>query len=410
MYILGIDFGSRYLKCALCVQNMETAEITVLKLFKTKHRASKKGSISDLVKAKEAFAEITEKIGNEFTEEIDRYVISISGENVGSYTGTSTIPLWKQENEERRMKINKAHVNEVLKAAKMTAYNKDDKTEIHSIPQEFQIDDQPPTQNPVDMSGIKLKGTVYVIQTDKGHKENLSAIMEDAGIENYRIVFSPLATAEAVTDEEDKESGVIVVSVNDQTTELAIYLNGIVRMAKVIPYGSNNITKDLKIVLKTDYKTANDIKKNDVNAFSQDTDAEKMISISKNSSSETTDYSERYVSKVAEARLKEIYEFVTKEIYKGAYQRMIHSPVIITGPGSRIQGAEKLFGHMNNSKTVTGTMEGIRTKDQNVTDEYFTSVGLVKYAVNNDIFSEDGDDSRQKGIIERIKEFLRDLL
>lgn len=408
MYILGVDFGSKYLKAALCVKDMESNEITVLKLYKFNYKAAKKGTITDLVKAKETFGILTEKIKNDFSEPVDHYVISVSGENVSSYTGTSTIPLWKQENEERRVKINDSHVFDVLQAAKMTAYNKDDKTELHSIPQEYQIDDQPPTQNPVDMSGVKLKGTVYVIQTDRAHKENVTDIMKDAGIDNYRIVFAPLATAEAVIDEDDKESGAIVVSVGDQTTELAVYLNGIVKMAKVIPFGSHNITKDLKIVLKTDYTSANEIKKNTATAFPDDADPEKMIEIP-NSSSQKNEFSEQYIAKVVEARLKEIYDFVTKEIYKGNYQRMVHSPVIITGPGSRLKGSEKLFSDMNHSKTVTGTAQGIKCKAGELTDEYFTASGLVKYAVNNDIFSDHAEMTGNIGFIKKVKQFVMDL-
>jgi len=408
MYILGVDFGSKYLKTALCVRDPQSDEITVVKTLKMPHRAAKQGTITDLVKAKEVFGMMLEKIKLEFSEAIDQYVISVSGENVSSYSGTSTIPLWKQENEDRRIRITKTHVNDVLRAAKMTAYNKDDKVELHSVPQEFQIDDQPPTSNPVDMSGIKLKSSVYVIQTDKAHRENIGSILEGLGIKNYRTVFSPLATTETVIDDEDKEAGIIVISLGDQTTELTVYLNGILRMAKIIPFGSNNITKDLKILLKTDFSTANKIKKNSATAFSADADPEKMIEV-ENTSSQKSEFSEEYIAKITEARLKEIYDFVTKEIYKGSYQRMIHSPVIITGPGSALTGAEKLFSDMNNSKTTRGKALGIKCGKEELTEDFFTAAGLVKYAVVNDIFTDREDDEAGTGIMSKIKQFVADL-
>lgn len=408
MYILGIDLGSKYIKAALCIKDMETGEITVLKLFKLPHKASKQGTVVDLVKAKEVFSALLDKIKAEFTEQIEYYVISISGDNINSYSGTSTIPLWKQENEDRRVKITKSHVTDVLKAAKMTAYNKDDKVELHSIPQEFQIDDQPPTQNPIDMSGVKLKSSVYVIQTDKANMENITSILDDFSIENHRIVYAPLATAEAVLDDDDKEAGAIVISIGDQTTELVVYLNGILRMAKVIPFGSSNITKDLKILLKTDYATANSIKKFQANAFSQESDPGKMIEVS-NTSSQKNEYTDEYISKIAEARLKEIYDFVTKEIYKGSYQRQIHTPVVITGPGSRMKGADRLFSEMNNSRTVRGKIIGVKSKTEDISEDYITAVGLVKYAVANDIFCDEEDDGKKKKFTVRFKKFVSDL-
>jgi len=407
MYILGIDFGSKYLKAALCVRDYQTSEISVKKTVKIPHRASRQGTRSSQASAKEVFGQMLEKIRDGINESIDEYVINVSGENVGSYSGTSTIPLWKQENEERRVRITRSHVNEVLKAAKMTAYNKDDKVELHSIPQEFQIDDQPATLNPIDMSGIKLKSTVYVIQTDKSHRENICSIFDSFGIKNYRIVFSPLATAEAVIDEDDKEAGVIVISLGDQTTELTVYLNGILRMSKMIPFGSNYITKDLKILLKTDYPTANRIKKTVATAFPGEADPEKMIQV-ENSSSQKTEFSEEYIAKITEARMKEIFEFVTREIYKGSYQRMIHSPVIITGPASCLRGTEKLFSEMNNSKTTCGKAMDIRSEKEELTPDFFTAAGLVKYAVVNDIFS-DRDEAEEGGFVNRIKQFVADL-
>ncbi|HQO09133.1 MAG TPA: cell division protein FtsA [Clostridiales bacterium] len=409
MYLLGIDFGSRYIKAALCVKDIETGEITVLKLYKFQHKAAKQGTITDVVKAKEAFTELIDKMRTEFQDKIDNYIISISGENVNSYSGTSTIPLWKQENEDRRVKITHAHVSEVIKAAKMTAYNRDDKVELHSIPQEFQIDDQPATQNPVDMYGVKLRSSVYVIQTDKANMENLGSIPEEMSFGNYRIVYSPLATAEAVLDPDDKEAGAIVISIGDQTTELVVYLNGIVRMAKVIPFGSANITKDLKIMLKTDYATANIIKKEQATAFPKDADPEKMIEVP-NSSAQKNEYTEEHIARVTEARLKEIYDFVTKEIYKGSYQRQVHTPVIITGPGSRLKGAEKLFSEINNSRTVKGKIVGVKSKIDVISDDYFTAVGLVKYAVNYDIFSDESADGGRRSVAQKLKKFFADLL
>jgi cell division protein FtsA len=408
MYLLGVDFGSKYLKAALCRKDIETEEIIVEKLFRLPHKASKTGTVNDLVKAKEAFGQLLEKLKTEFSGQVLYYILSISGDNVSSYAGTSTMPLCKQENEERRIKITDEHVKDVLKAAKMTGYNKDNKAEIHSIPQEFQIDDQPPTQNPVDMSGFKLKGTSYVIHADKSYLENLESIPREFGIENYRIVYSPLASAETVIDNDDKDTGVIVISLGDQTTELVIYLNGMLRMAKVIPFGSSNITKDLSFILKTNYQTANDLKKNAASAYYKDTDAEKAVEVA-NTSFTDHEITEQFIARIAEARLKEIYDFVMKEVYKGAYQKSIHTPVIITGPGSRIKGSHKLFSECNNSKTREGIASGIKTAADEITSDYFTAAGLVKFAVVSGMLSEGGDDGK-KGVFKKLRNFFSDLL
>jgi len=118
-----------------------------------------------------------------------------------------------------------------------------------------------------------------VIQAEKSQLVNLETVLNDCGIENYHVVYSPIASAEAILDNEDKESGVIVVNMGAETTELVIYHEGVLRTAKVIPIGADYVTKDLKIVLRIDYNCAEDLKINNGNAFVEDIDPDMIINL-----------------------------------------------------------------------------------------------------------------------------------
>ena len=83
--------------------------------------------------------------------------------------------------------------------------------------------------------------------------------------------------------------------------------------------------------------------------------------------------------------------------------------MIITGPGSRLNGADKLFSEINNSRTVKGKVTGVKGKTEDFTEDYFTAIGLVKYAIRNDIFGEDEDLGKKKKIWDRLKKFVSDL-
>ena len=53
------------------------------------------------------------------------------------------------------------------------------------------------------------------------------------------IILEPIASAEAVLSEEEKEAGVVLVDIGGGTTDVAIFHEGIIRHTAVIPFGGN---------------------------------------------------------------------------------------------------------------------------------------------------------------------------
>ena len=60
---------------------------------------------------------------------------------------------------------------------------------------------------------------------------------------NFRTFF---AKSQLVLDNDEKQEGVCLVDIGGGTTDVAIFLDGIIRHTAVIPFGGNVITKDIK--------------------------------------------------------------------------------------------------------------------------------------------------------------------
>ncbi len=416
MNIIGLDIGSMYAKAVLCRVDINK-NITLVKCaaaqYKTK--ACKCGSLITLEPARDAIYQVLNSVREGMGDQIvDSYLVSVSGSSVTSYAGTAKIPLWKKEGDERRVKVTKAHVNDVVESAKMSYFQEKNRV-LHTFPQEFQVDDQSPTKNPVSMTGVKMKANVYVIQAEKSNLENIDTVLKDCGVKNYSTIFAPIATAEALIDEEDKDNGVIVISVGAETTELTIYHNGLLRLAKVIPLGSDFITRDLKYIFKVDYKIAEEIKHNAANAFLADIESDTKIVLDPNlPESDGNVQKLSYISEVVNARLKEIYEEVIKEIYKGSYHKKIHSSVILSGSGIKFKGSEKLFKECAQVNHIAGHLSGIDLGSEREDSMYYTALGMVKYSVQNTIAkakeeAENSDDDEEEGKWSRFKNFLKDI-
>jgi hypothetical protein len=84
--------------------------------------------------------------------------------------------------------------------------------------------------------------------------------VQQADVEVDDLVLSPLAAAEAVLTEQEKNLGVVLVDVGHGTTDISIFVDGSVWHTKVLPVGGWHLTNDLVIVFNIPYEAAEALK------------------------------------------------------------------------------------------------------------------------------------------------------
>ncbi|MDV7392301.1 cell division protein FtsA, partial [Arthrospira platensis SPKY1] len=117
---------------------------------------------------------------------------------------------------------------------------------IHVLPQEYKIDGQTETNDPVGMSGCRLESNFHVVVGQAASIRNVGRCVKGADIDLANLTLEPLASADAVLSQEEKEAGVALIDIGGGTTDLAIFKDGIIRHTAVIPFGGNVITEDIK--------------------------------------------------------------------------------------------------------------------------------------------------------------------
>jgi cell division protein FtsA len=81
------------------------------------------------------------------------------------------------------------------------------------------------------------------------------------GIEVRELVLEPLAAAEAVLTQDEREMGVLLMDVGGGTTDYAVFLEGNVIHSNVLPAGAGHFTSDISVVLRTPMEDAERIKR-----------------------------------------------------------------------------------------------------------------------------------------------------
>ena len=80
------------------------------------------------------------------------------------------------------------------------------------------------------------------------------------GLDVTDLILQPMASADAVLTDDEKELGVVLVDIGGGTTDIAIFTEGAIRHTAVIPIAGDQITNDIAMALRTPTGEAEEIK------------------------------------------------------------------------------------------------------------------------------------------------------
>jgi cell division protein FtsA len=260
---------------------------------------------------------------------------------------------------------------------------------IHVLPQEFKIDGQAEIKEPIGMYGGRLESSFHVVVGQAASIRNLGRCVKSAGLELSGLTLEPLASADAVLSQEEKEAGVALIDIGGGTTDLAIFKDGIIRHTAVIPFGGNVITEDIKEGCSIIEKQAELLKTRFGSAWPGENKDNEIVSIPGLRGREPKEISLKNLSKIIHARVVEIIEQVYAEVKLYGHEdpkKKLIAGIVLTGGGAQLQHIKQLVEYITGMDTRIGYPNEHLAGDS---DEelssplYATAVGLVMNSIRN---------------------------
>lgn len=250
---------------------------------------------------------------------------------------------------------------------------------IHVLPQEYIIDNESGIKNPIGMSGIRLEANFHIITGQIAAARNIYKCVQKAGLEVSELTLEPLASADAVLSNEEKEAGVVLVDIGGGTTDVAIFQDGIIRHTAVIPFGGNVITEDIKEGCTIIKSQAELLKIKFGSALASENQENEIVSIPGLRGRPHKEISVRNLSAIIQARMEEIVEHVYYEIKHSGYEKKLIAGIVVTGGGAQLKHVSQLVEYITGMDTRVGyPNEHLAKGSEDVTSPLFaTSVGLV---------------------------------
>lgn len=217
---------------------------------------------------------------------------------------------------------------------------------IHVLPQEFTIDNEPGIKEPIGIAGRRVEANFHVISGRVTDIKNIKRCVDNADLEVSDLILEPLASSEAVLDEEEKAAGVVLVDIGGGTTDVAIFHEGIIRHTAVIPLGGNIVTEDIRQGCAVLRNQAEQLKVRYGSALADENKENEVICVPGIRGKEPKEISVKNLAYIIQARMEEIIEHVHYEIKSSGYEDKLIAGIVITGGGAQLKHLVQLVEYV----------------------------------------------------------------
>ncbi len=214
----------------------------------------RRGVIIDIEDAVSAISTALEKAERMTGIPTDHAVVSVGGAHVTSLESHGVVAVAKADGE-----ITESDVVRVVDASQAIQIPTNREI-LHVIPKDFSVDGQVGIKDPVGMTGIRLEVDSQIVEASIPFIKNLTKCVMQAGIDIDDVVQAPMAAAQAVLTRRQKELGVVLIELGGGTTGLVVFEESELLHSTILPIGSDHITNDIAIGLRTAVDVADTIK------------------------------------------------------------------------------------------------------------------------------------------------------
>lgn len=371
----GLDVGTYTIRVAVgkLVPSPEGGEqIHMIGAVEVPSSGISKGTITNLEDAVSSISRALEQAERITGVPLNKAWVGINGAHIISQESRGVIGVGRSDGEIRDEDVERA-----IEAARTVATPTNYEI-IHVIPKSFTVDGQRGVKDPVGMNGIRLEVDAIIIQGLGSQIKNLTKSIYRTGMDIEDLVFGILATSEAVVSERQKELGVCVVNIGASTTNMVVYEEGDVLHTAVLPIGSDHVTSDIAIGLRTSIEVAEQVKLTHATCLPNEVDKKEEINLGELGAPEDEVVGRRFVADITEARVQEIFEHVDRELKKIDRSGMLPAGVILTGGGSKLSGMLDAAKSYLRLPVSLGTPLGVTSVIDRVNDPSMsTAIGLV---------------------------------
>ena len=249
--IVGLDIGTSKVVALVGELNID-GELEIVGIGSHPSRGLKKGVVVNIESTVQSIQRAIDEAQQMAGCRIHSAFVGIAGSHIRSMNSDGSVAIRDRE-------VSFADLERVLEAAQAVVIPADQRV-LHTLPQDYVIDNQEGIREPLGMSGVRLEAQVHVVTCAVNAAQNIEKCVRRCGLEVDDIILEQLASSYSVLTDDEKELGVRLIDIGGGTTDIAIFTEGAIRHTAVIPIAGDQVTSDIAHALRTPTEYAEEIK------------------------------------------------------------------------------------------------------------------------------------------------------
>ncbi len=372
--IAAIDVGTTKV-CTIMADTDGSSTIRVLGVGVVPSQGLQKGLVVNFDEAKQSIRASVRKAEQIAGYKLESAYVGVTGRHVSSVNNRGVIAITRNDK-----MVRLSDLKRVLDVARSVNIP-NERELLHVIPRSYAVDGQEGVKNPVGMHGFRLDVETHIISAAVTSVKNLTKCIRGIGIDIDDLVLEPLASAEAVLTEEEKQTGVMLADIGGGTTDIAVFKDNSIYHTSVLPVAGYQLTRDISIGLNLSFDLAESMKKKYGNVMlvhdGKDTDDRTLTE-------DGHSVSYRDLSEIVRIRVEELLRLIIMELPRSDYAKLIPSGLVLTGGTANLPGIAELGCEVTRLPVRVGapvSLYGVSDVLRN--PAYATSVGLLLWKMKN---------------------------
>jgi cell division protein FtsA len=370
--IAAIDIGTTKI-CTIMGSLDDKSGLRILGVGTAPSHGIEKAVVGNVSQVKESIRQSVGKAEMMAGSKLSSAYIGVTGQSISSVNNKGTIAITNND-----QIVRQSDLKRVLDVA-INAGSPADRKILHIIPRSYTLDGHD-VQNPVGMHGNELGIEAHVITGAAASVQNLTQCINGVGVGIEDFILEPLASAEAVLSEEEKQAGVLVADIGGGITNIAVFKDGCIYHTSVLPVGGNHVSQDIATGLALPLELAEEMKKK-YGSLQSTEEKEDDKSISENGHV----ISSRDLSDIIHARLEELMRLVVMELPNSKSASIIPAGIVVTGGCANLPGIVEMAQSVTRLPVRMGVPSALSGVSSALLNDpaYATSVGLILWSMKN---------------------------
>jgi cell division protein FtsA len=377
---LALDIGTTKICAIITAPDIKNKSIQVLGIGIAESEGLNRGVVVNIDRTVRAIKKAVEKAEQQSGLTTNKVIVGIAGDHIQSSQSHHIISVSHPQKE-----ITKEEVDRLIYEASHIPISLERKI-LHLFPQEYIIDGQDGVIDPIGMSGVRMEAKIHVVTGMATAIDNIYKCVQRAGFEVEDLILEPLASSYAVLNDDEKEVGVALIDIGGGTTDIAIFIDNIIKHTDVIALGGNILTDDVRRVLNIVKSEGERIKREYGHCYINTLHKDDILQIPGIAGRSPKEIRRSDLTMVLQARMTEIFGFVNTALLNSGYKDKLGAGVVITGGTTLLPGIDDLAMEILQLPVKMGIPNKISSQGLAPEVEspiFATGVGLALYGFRN---------------------------